>query len=63
MGVTQWMHCERPADYHSLGLTRIRYSLKVTPLPTLIRSRIKDSANVTLTPGDGTRAIKVESLA
>ena len=29
---------------------------------TLPRSRIKDSATVTLTPGDGTTAIKVESM-
>ena len=30
---------------------------------TLTRSRLRDSATVTLTPGDGTTAIKVESLA
>ena len=30
---------------------------------TLPRSRIRDSATVTLTPGDGTTAIKVESSA
>ena len=30
---------------------------------TLLRSRIRDSATVTLTPGDGTVTIKVESSA
>ena len=31
--------------------------------PTLPRSRIRDSATATLTPGDGTAAIKVESCS
>ena len=30
---------------------------------TFMRSLLRDSATVTLTPGDGTTAIKVESLA
>ena len=44
----------------SLGLTRFQYhSPKITL--TLPRSRISDSATVTLTPGDGTTHVKVES--
>ena len=57
------MHCAWPRDYHSLGLAfnfipqRSHHSL------TLPRSQIRDSATATLTPGDGTTAIKVESSA
>ena len=59
------MHCARPRDYHSLGLTRIQFHPpQVTPLTiTLPRSLIRDSATATLTPGDGTTAIKVKSSA
>ena len=54
----QWMHCAGPRDYHSFGLTCIQFHPpKVTPL-TLTRSRLRDSATVTLTPGDGLTAIK-----
>ena len=36
---------------------------KVTPLTTLKRSRLRDSATFSLMSGDGTSAIKVESSA
>ena len=90
------MHCARPQDYHSLGLSHIQFhSLKVTPLtnPAKVTDQglcycnpdtwgwhnshqrgvisITDQlifqngngATATLTPGDGTTAIKVESSA
>ena len=61
------MHCAWPGDYQSLSLTRIEFnSPKVTPWHalTLPMSRFREcSASVTLTPGNGTTANKVESSA
>ena len=63
MGATG-MHCERPRDYHSLGLTRIQFHPPmVTPLINPAKVTDQDSATATVTPGDGTTAIKVESSA
>ena len=36
---------------------------KVTPLVTLTSSQLRDSATITLTPGNDTTAIKVKSSA
>ena len=58
------MHCARPGDNYGLSLTciqfipqRSRHSL------TLPKSRFRDSAVVTLTPGDDITDDKVESSA
>ena len=41
------MHCERPRDYHSLGLTRIQFHPpKVTPLTNHAKVTDQDSATV-----------------
>ena len=51
-------------NYHSLGLTSIEFHPpKVIPLTNPAKVTDQDSANATLTPGDGTTAIKVESSA
>ena len=56
------MHCAWTWDCHSFGVTSSQFHpSKVSPLTTLPRSRMRDSATVTPTPGDGTTAIKVDS--
>ena len=55
------MHCARPGDYHSLSLTHIKFHpQKVTPLTNLDDITAQNFA-ITLTTGNGTTTIKVES--
>ena len=56
------MNCAWPGDYHCLSLTQFNFTHRRLHLSlTLPRSRFRASATVTLIPGDGTAAIKVES--
>ena len=58
------MHCARPRDYHSLGLTRIKFHPpKVTPLTNPAKVTDQGFTTATLTPGYGTTANKVETSA
>ena len=60
--VSQMSSCNQISLPIFQGLTRIQFrSPMVTPPLTLARSRIRVHPNVTLTPRDGTKTIKVDS--